>query len=108
MTPLTLPYISFAEDTFSEGADYTFTLRASYVTSSVSATVTFSINKAPKWGTFFCNLSSGVELVDIFELKALDWKDPEETDYPLKYSYKYTDEDGVDVDLRKPAADATF
>ena len=46
--------------------------------------------------------------MDVFELKALNWKDPEETDYPLKYGYKYTDDDGNEVDLRKPAQDATF
>ena len=41
-------------------------------------------------------------------MKALDWKDPEETDYPLKYGYKYTDDEGNEVDIRKPASDATF
>ena len=51
---------------------------------------------------------SGVEFVDFFELKALGWKDPEETDYPLKYGYKYTDNNGFYVDIRKPATDATF
>ena len=50
---------------------------------AASATVTFNINRAPNWGTFFMAQRSGVELVDTFELKALDWKDPEETDYPL-------------------------
>ena len=51
---------------------------------------------------------SGVELVDVFEFKALDWKDPDETDYPLKYSYKYIDDDGNEVDIRKLAQDATY
>ena len=103
-----MPYISFAENTFSEGGDYTFTLSASYEIGTARATVDFNINKAPKWGTFFMEKVSGVEFVDVFELKALDWKDPEETDYPLKYGYKYTDDDGFDVDIRKPANDATF
>jgi len=108
LTPLDLPYISFAENTFSEGGDYTFTLSASYEIGTASAIVDFNINKAPKWGTFFMDKVSGVEFVDVFELKALDWKDPEESDYPLKYGYKYTDNYGAHVDIRKPATDATF
>ena len=108
LTPLTFPYISFEKNTFIEGADYTFTLSASYNLGTARAHVEFNINKGPKWGTFFIDKTSGVEYVDVFEMKALDWKDPEETDYPLKYGYKYTNADGLDVDLRKPSTDASF
>jgi len=104
-----LSYICFTEDTFLEGGEYTFKMSASYALfGSASATITFDINRPPKWGSFFIAKQSGVELVDVFELKALDWKDPEETDYPLSYAYKYTDDDGNKVDIRKPAQDATF
>lgn len=108
MTPLDLPYITFEENTFNEGEDYTFKLSASYNNGTANATLDFEANKAPNWGTFYINKNSGVEFVDVFTMKALDWKDPEEIDYPLKYGFRYIDDDAVHVDLRRPAEDSTL
>ena len=46
--------------------------------------------------------------MDVFTFSAIDWKDPEETDYPLKYAYRYTDSLGQEVDLRKATTETTF
>ena len=46
--------------------------------------------------------------MDVFTFSAEDWKDPEETDYPLKYAYRYTDSLGQEVDLRKATTETTF
>ena len=57
LTPLNLPYISFAEDTFVEGETYTFELTASYALfGHSSATVDFEINHSPSSGSFVSDI----------------------------------------------------
>ena len=108
LTPLDLSYICFAPYAFSQGNDYQFTLNASYGSQTAKATVDFIVNLPPNWGYFFSDKISGVEFVDVFTFSASDWKDPEETDYPLKYAYRYTDSLGQEVDLRKATTESTF
>ena len=92
-TPTYLSYLVIDSYKLNEGETYRFDLLASTSTSTTTGYLEFTVNQGPSGGQFSASPSSGTELTTEYTFTASGWTDPEGTDYPLLYGFKYLDKD---------------
>ena len=88
-TPTYLSYLVIDAYQLIEGDTYRFDLIASTSSATTTGYMEFSVNIGPRSGTFAASPSTGTELTTEFTLSASGWVDPEGTDYPILYGFKY-------------------
>jgi len=107
-TPLTRSYLSLGRNSLLEGSNYTFKLDIYYEGSTVSSEISISVNIGPVDGNFIISPDTGTELDTIYAMTASGWEDGDNQDYPLLYSFKYIDINGIEIELQKAMAVETF
>ena len=90
-TPTNMSYLVIEANKLLEGNTYRFALQVETTGGISTASIEFSVNTGPRYGTFTTQPTTGNELTTIFTLTANGWEDFEDTDYPLLYGYEYLD-----------------
>jgi len=97
----TFHYLVIGQDQMVGGGSYVFIFSAMYtgVNNSALCQVTVSTNKPPTSGTLLISPGAGESITDVFDITTTGWSDDPE-DYPLTYTFSYTDEELEEVLLR--------
>lgn len=104
-TSLDRTYLVIASNTLIPGNSYTFQLSAEWSGNTVTASVSFTINIGPESGSYTVTAlsgnSTGTSQPNNYNLMASGWVDGDEQDYPIRYSFKYEDVTGSNIDLQE-------
>ena len=102
LTGTDLTYLVIEANTLSEGDTYRFEMNASLNFDIAVGVMEFTVNMGPRSGQFLASPTLGTELTTEFTFLADGWIDPEDTDYPLLYGYKYLDVNQNPEWMQKP------